>query len=114
MVTGLWNKVELYCGLHEELVKMELATKNGVIYYECALGKSENVKDESLLCKSTISLKDFEKMLDHISAIMCDAVKNNEEPNLKNTQFTLGKIKYKVIEHRDIIKIKARDIRIGK
>lgn len=114
MVTGLWNKVKIYCDLHEELVEMTLSQKNGVVYYACALGNSENEKDHGVLCKSTLSLKDFEKMLDHISTVMCDAIKNNEEPNLKNTQFTLGKIKYKIFEHKDIIKIRVRDVRLGK
>lgn len=111
MVTGLWNKTEMYCDMHDSLVKMELTERKGVVFYECLLGKSENVKDESLLCKNTLSLKDFEKMLDYISNIMCEAVRNNEEPNLKNTEFTIGKIKYKIFEHNDTIKVIARDIR---
>ena len=114
MVTGLWKKTEVYCNMHDELVKMELTEKNGVVFYECLLGKCENSTNGASLCKNTLSLKDFEKMLDYISKIMCEAILNNEEPNLKNTEFTIGKIKYKIFEHKDFIKVIATDLRVGK
>ena len=112
MVTGLWEKTEVYCDLHDAPKKMELVMKNGVVFYQCTLGKDE--KEGAALCNNKLSLKDFEKMLDYISDMMCEAIKNNEEPNLKNTVFRIGKIRYKIFEHHDKIKVIVHDIRMGR
>ena len=39
--------------------------KNGVVFYQCTLGKDE--KEGATLCNNKLSLKSFEKMLDYIS-----------------------------------------------
>lgn len=110
MITGLWNDIELYCALHDVPVKMELTSKKNAIVYQCANGNIDTVKDEALLCKGSLPLKSFEKMLDYISKIMYDAALNDEVPNLKNLEFTIGKFKYKVFEHSDKIKVKVRAV----
>ena len=112
MVTGLWNEIEVYCDLHEPPVKMELVNRKNTIVYECMNGNTDIIKDESLLCKGVLPLKNFEKMLEHISHMMYEAAANNEVPNLKHTEFTIGKFKYKIFEHSDKIKVKVRDTRL--
>ena len=112
MVTSLWNKIEIYCAHHETPVTMPLISRRGTVFYECERGSIENLNDESCLCKNSLPLKDFEKLLDHISAIMYEAALNNEEPNLKNMKFAIGKFKYKIIEHDDIIKVIVQNTRL--
>lgn len=114
MVTSLWDKIEMYCALHEEPVKMELVSRKGQVFYECGLGNADKIAADATPCKGVLHLKDFEKMLDHISRVMYEAEMNNEIPNLKHMQFSIGKFKYKILDHNENIKILVRDIRIQK
>ena len=109
MITSLWNKTEVYCAHHEEPQIMDLANSRGIIYYACREGFPENKKDNSSLCKNTLSLKDFEKMLDYISDIMLKAELNNEVPNLKNDKFSIGHYEYRIFEHNDKIKVSVKN-----
>lgn len=112
MIAGLWDKIEVYYDMVSLTIKMELTERNGVVAYECV-----SVADNSggvPARRFVLPLKDFEKLLDRISNMIVDAVKNNEEANLKNTELSIGKFKYKIFEHNDIIKVKVRDIRISK
>lgn len=114
MVTGLWNKIEIYCGLHEEPVEMKLTERRNTVFYECPKSISTDSSYDASLCHNSLPLKDFEKMLDHISKVLYEAEVNNEVPNLKNESFTLGKFLYKIFEHDDKIKIIVRDVRVKK
>ena len=112
MIAGLWDKIEVYYDTISSTIKMELTERNGVVAYECVSG-ADNPAGTSAR-RLVLPLKDFEKLLDRISAMIIDAVKNNEEANLKNTELSIGKFKYQIFEHNDIIKVKVRDIRISK
>lgn len=113
MITSLWNKTEIYCAHHDELCLMDLNNSRGVIHYACHESFPENKKDSSCLCKNTLSLKDFEKMLDRISEIMLQAELNNEVLNLENVKFSIGQYEYKIFKHDEQIKIAVKNKRLG-
>ena len=112
MIAGLWDKIEVYYEVSGSAIKMELTERNGIVAYECLSGIES--ADGIPTYRYVLPLKDFEKLLERISSMIVDAVKNNEEANLKNTELSIGKFRYKIFEHNDIIKVKARDIRISK
>ena len=72
MVSGLWKNTKIYCdNNHTELTEMPLST-GGKLVYKCPH------------CNNSLSIKDFEKMLDHVSDTICDAEINGEFTNLTN------------------------------
>lgn len=99
MIMNLWNNIELYCGHHDEPQKMDVDMKGKTISYNCS---NEN-------CKCKIALKDFEKMLDHISKTLYDAELKDEKLYLENYKWKHKKYEYKVFEHNEKIKLTVSD-----
>lgn len=108
MVSHLWDKIELYCNNgHDSLVKMDLVPmgKHQTLYYACPKGFDADRNENEPMCRNRVSVKEFEKILDHISSILYDAEMNNEVINLQNIKWTQKGIRCYIFEHNDKIKV---------
>ena len=104
MIANIWEKVEIYCNKHAELHKLELVSTNSRIYARCPLGDPEKYS-EAELCRTQITLKDLEKVLEHIEKVILEAESEDTILCLTDYTFKVGKLNYKVIEHDHKIKI---------
>lgn len=107
MITSLWNKIELYCGEHgDDRPPMELELRKGLVYYVCSGNINDSISDKSRHCGKMISMKEFEKFLEKVTALLDEADLNNEIINLKHQVFHIGQIQYRVFDHdNDKIKV---------
>lgn len=94
MIYNVWGKLEMYCGNeHDSSIFMEIEQKRSGITYSCPY------------CKNHFTIKDIEKMLDKVEAIINDAEEENEVLDIKNLSFRVGECKYKVLENGSKLKI---------
>ena len=104
MISNLWDDVELYCGNnHNEMQKMTLQQIGKQMYYVCPSQTEEH--QETHKCTNRISINHFEKMLDYLSETMMEAALASDELNLTNLRWKKNGIEFRVIEHRNKIKI---------
>ena len=110
MITSLWNKIELHCDEHgDDLPIMDLELKRGQVYYVCTDNMCDKKSGEMSRCTRAIPLKEFEKFMEKITALLDEAELNNEIINLKHHEFHIGKIKYRIFDHNDDkIKVAAK------
>ena len=111
MVTSLWNKIEMYCGAHQEKLLMHLEQRRGVVFYQCPEAAAAYAERKAPTCKNDLPLKEFEKMLEYLEGILYEAELNNEIPNLQNLKFTINRFQYTVFEHNDLIKVAVKNLR---
>lgn len=99
MVSNLWQDTKIYCGCHDEPVEMVLTPTKGGYEYSC--------KNKDCGCKNFISLKDFEKMIDHLSDKLCEAEVGGDVLNLTNYKWKSKFLTFKIIEHNSVYKIEV-------
>lgn len=101
MITGSWARTKLLCGNHEIDVEMAIQEGGKTLFYSCPKYYPEKREENESRCLNRISLRDFEKMLEHINDEIVNAEINNEIINLKHHKWKSGGIKYEIIEHTD-------------
>lgn len=100
MISGIWGRLELYCGNHHaEPSLMTLQQKKNDVVYGCSC------------CQNEFSTHDVEKMLDKLSNIIKESDAENEVLDVTNLSFTVGRCKYKVLENDDKIKISGVNLK---
>lgn len=97
MIVNLWNKIQLYCANHapDENGKLPHMTPHDAassniskslygnagsmnMFYSCPKYYPENRNEGEPCCRNHISMKEFEKMLEHISGI----IEKNQEADV--------------------------------
>lgn len=120
MITNLWQKVELYCGnRHEVPVRMDIQQGPTTVFYACPKYHEYNREPGEKACANFLYVNEYEKMLAHISAILIEADKNNEIPNLTGYKWSENGVDFEVFEHiteksKEKIKIKMFNRRANK
>ena len=100
MITGIWGKLELYCGNHHsDPTIMELQQKKSDVVYSCAC------------CNNEFSTHDVEKMFDKLSDIIKSSDAEDELLDITNLTFSVGRCKYKVLENDDKVKISGVNLK---
>ena len=100
MISGIWGRLELYCGNHHTEPRiMELQQKKDDVIYSCSC------------CQNEFSTHDIEKMLDKLSDIIKASDAEDEALDITNLQFSVGRCKYKVLENDEKVKILGVNLR---
>lgn len=107
MIQNIWQKIELYCGVHSEPIKMEIQEGPHSLFYACPKYYPENRDIGERACANRINLVDYEAMINYISKLLIDADVNNEKLVLANYKWTMKSIQFEIFEHEgEMIKIK--------
>lgn len=111
MIKGIWNMIEVYCGdksRHgDELHKLEVVQGvfNGY-FYNCPKYRDDNREPGERKCCNRISPVEYERMIDHISALLEEAEMNNEQINLAGHIWKSHGIRFEIFSHeKDNIKV---------
>lgn len=89
MISQFWKNTKLYCIEHDAPSLMNIVSHTSGPMYDCPI------------CNKSISIYDFEKMINHFQKEMEEAYANGEEPHLKNSVWKNKKKNYKVLTHNE-------------
>lgn len=116
MYLNSWNSVKLVCGnhgddySHEMKIKEYTASKHDTAFYSCPEYISIYQGKEGRSCNNRLSVRDFEKMLNHLTSMAYDGV---EEVNLTGYHWrTKNGIEFRVLsQENDQFVVSVRNIR---
>jgi len=101
MIRGFWQTTTLVCANHpggeEVVMTLQQGPKN--LFYACPKYHPENRSEGECACANRISLKEFEKMLDRIFAVLEKADESNTVMNLTNYSWKKLMLEYKILSH---------------
>ena len=101
MIPKIWNKISIVCGCHKHPVPMEPHDgKDGKdMFYSCPKYYEENRDYGEKACGNRLSIRDYEKIVKHISDILEETYKNRGTICLTGLKWKDNSIEYEVIEH---------------
>jgi hypothetical protein len=109
LISGSWKNTHLVCGNHpdsEVAPKMELAVSGATMtpIYACV------ERNGATKCPNCISLREYEKMLDHIAKEIISAEENDESVNLTNFCWRKKSLYFDIKKHsNDEVVVSVRD-----
>ena len=114
MITNLWNKIDVFCGCHDECSPVRLIPHEGPhsMFYSCPKYYPENRNENEIACANRLNLIELEEAIERISREMEDggtfSVVNLRGFKWKNKKST----EFKVIRHDNTgISLSIRNIR---
>lgn len=99
MITGSWGDTKLMCGNHEKPVEMVIQQGPHSLFYACPKYFGENREAGEHICANRLNLVEFDKMLDHINALLCEEAAVNNAICLTNYSWKSRGVEYKILSH---------------
>lgn len=102
MITGLWNKIEVVCGCHDDINQtplMSLKVGHRSMFYSCPRYYPDGRGPMDTACVNHVSTDDFQKILDKLSEETEEQMQFGQSASLVGLSFKVKTISVKVIEH---------------
>lgn len=106
MIPNIWKKIHIVCGCHKitnENAPIKMMPHEGVnggdIFYSCPKYYEENRTYGEKACGNRISIRDYQKMVEHISDILEDSYRNRSIVNLTGMKWKNNSVEYEIIQH---------------
>ena len=98
IVKGLWQKVHLICGCHEERVDLVANEKGRTLFYSCPRYYSENRASKEKACSNRITMDDYQYVVEYLGEIIAKNEMNLTIADLTGLEWDKKNVHYRVCQ----------------